>query len=209
MFASHTSNVYCHGTHRILPMKTSAASSDLGVAFPPKDSVIIANESRNHTVLPSNCSKRCATNRIDSNGTSGEEVSGDLLEERHCVPTAVPNFLITCLPKVCVHLSGGREVSEGGRGGWVKMLSSFLCAQVQTAPLPLYCCDRAAAFIYQEWLSGGPAELKLLLQHGLNDDHPPSVGCPLLPSLLYHAPRGLDAAYPPNGWSHIYIPGNW
>ena len=32
--------------------------------------------------------------------------------------------------KVSVHLSGGRGVSEGGRGGWVKMLSSFLCAQV-------------------------------------------------------------------------------
>ncbi|KAL5463607.1 hypothetical protein EMCRGX_G032521 [Ephydatia muelleri] len=180
VFASHTRNIYCHGSHRILPMKTSAASSDLGLAVLPKEGVAPgANESRNHMLVPSNGSKKCTSNRMDSNCvancTNGEEVLSECLKECHCVPTAVPNFLITCLPKV------------------------------QTVPLPLYCSDRAAGFVYQEWLSGGPTELKRLLQHGLEDD-PPPVSRLTLPSLLYKWPGGLDAAYPPNGWSHIHIP---
>lgn len=110
MFASHTRNIYCHGSHRILPMKTSAASSDLGLAVLPKEGVAPgANESRNHMLVPSNGSKKCTSNRMDSNCvancTNGEEVLSECLKERHCVPTAVPNFLITCLPKV---MNGGR-----------------------------------------------------------------------------------------------------
>ena len=123
VFASHTQNMYCHGNHRILPMKTSAASSDLGVtALPKEGGTPGANESRNHMLVPSNGIKKCASNRMDSNGiaicTSGDEVPRECVIERHCVPTAMPTFLITCLPKVnAIH---GQE-----EGGYKKRVKPF------------------------------------------------------------------------------------
>ena len=126
VFAGHTRNVYGHCTHRILPMKTSAASSDLGIQ---QDGVTTLGASRNHSVLPSSASKGCASNRMDligvANGTS-DEVSKDMVEvERHCMPTAVPDFLITYIPKVCVC---------GGGCAWAAVCG-YVCGSVYVCVL--------------------------------------------------------------------------
>ena len=78
---------------------------------------------------------------------------------------------------------------------------------------PVYVCERVAEFHRQEWLRGGPADLKHLLLHGAVGEGRKTreerererrwLG-------LFPSPSGgLDAVMPLNGWSHIEIPGEF
>lgn len=139
--------------------------------------------------------------------------------EYHCMPTDMPRFLTTFIPKVCFKLlmcsspypltqALGGQIEPGYEGNFSFTPSHplLLHPQVQVPWNPLYCSDRSAEFARLEWLTGGPSRLKQLLFHGRREKRRQGTS---RAELFPPTPAGVDALCPPNGWSHIYIPGMW
>ena len=84
--------------------------------------------------------------------------------------------------------------------------------QVEVPQNPVYCSERVAEYHRQEWLRGGPTDLKHLLLHGAlateeRDKEKEKEEGRLWLGLYPTPPGGLHAVRPPSGWPHIQIPG--